>query len=332
MKGNEYLVMTSREIGELLRQERMQQGMSLETVMKLTKVSRRHLEALEDGRTDDLPHSVYVKGFVKAYAEVLRLEIKGLPQILENAYGGSTEDGHLEERRRPPSMDITLSRSPRGISWLPKVLFILLVALLLAGTAYGVWYLFLTFKADKPVAEVPARIESTVEPSAAPSTPLTPPPVASETDTPEPLQAIVLEPAPLEGNLTAGPAPTDIVDSAPQEGDAPEGPSPLQEALAGLQEQPIVIASAEARAAEPATVHILQIVGKGECWIEAKVDRDFTTDFYVREGERVEIRFTRVLAVKFGNIGVVSLNYNGAPFGTSIPPSGVKTLTFPPAP
>lgn len=323
--------MTSREIGEMLRQERMQQGMSLETVMNFTKVSRRHLEALEDGRTDDLPHSVYVKGFVKAYAEVLKLEIKGLPQILENAYDGSAEDGQMEERHRPLGTDITLSRSSRGNHW-SKVLLALLLVALLAGTAYGIWYLFFTFKAAKPVAEVPARIETTVEPSAAPPTPRTPPPVAPEIDTPEPFQSIVLEPAPLDGNLTAEPTPTDIVDSAPHEGEGPEEPGLLQEALESLQEQPIVIASAEARAAEPATVHILQIVGKGECWIEAKVDRDFTTDFYVREGELVEIRFTRVLAVKFGNIGVVSLNYNGAPFTTSISPSGVKTLTFPPAP
>jgi cytoskeleton protein RodZ len=323
--------MTSREIGELLRQERMQQGMSLETVMQFTKVSRRHLEALEDGRTDDLPHSVYVKGFVKAYAEVLKLEIKGLPQILDNAYGGGAEDGPLEERHRPLGTDITLSKGSRGKYW-PKVLLALLLVALLAGTAYGVWYLFFTFKAVKPVVEVPARIETTPEPSVAPPASRVAPPTAPEPAPMDLSESIVSEPEPAEGNMTAEPDPSAIVDSPPQEQEGSEESAPLREALESLQEQPIVIASAEARAADAEVVHILQVVGKGECWIEAKVDRDFTTDFYVREGELVEIRFTRVLAVKFGNIGVVSLNYNGAPFSTSIPPSGVKTLTFPPAP
>ncbi len=325
--------MTSREIGELLRQERMQQGMSLETVMKFTKVSRRHLEALEDGRIEDLPHPVYVRGFVKVYAEVLGLEIKGLPQILDQAYGGSPEATQLESRRRSRGTDITLSRGPREKPW-PKILLPLIIVVLLAGAGYGIWYLFFTPRAPKPVAEVPARIETTTGPAATPATPqIAPPPVPDIlSPSPEPVESIVLEPAHVDGNLTAEPVPSALLEGAPQEGGAPEGPSPLQEALESLKEQPIVIASAEARAADVASVHILQIVGKGECWIEAKVDRDFTTDFYVRESELVEIRFTRVLAVKFGNVGVVSLNFNGTPFTTSVPPSGVKTLTFPPTP
>ncbi|MBU2076233.1 MAG: helix-turn-helix domain-containing protein, partial [Actinobacteria bacterium] len=56
---------------EVLRQERENQRMTLDEVAQRTKISRRHLAALEDGRREDLPHLVYVTGFIKAYAAVL---------------------------------------------------------------------------------------------------------------------------------------------------------------------------------------------------------------------------------------------------------------------
>ena len=57
--------------GEALRRERELRGMSLEEIARKTRISRRTIEALEQGRFESLPGRVFVKGFVRAYCECL---------------------------------------------------------------------------------------------------------------------------------------------------------------------------------------------------------------------------------------------------------------------
>lgn len=357
--------MTFQELGDILRQERLQRGLNIEEVMHETKVSRRHLEAIEDGRVEDLPHPVYVKGFVKIYAQMLGVDIKGIGALVDTAFASVLEEEHQEERRRyRPKKDIPLNVGSRK-KGLPGVVVLLLALLLLGGIGYGVWYFFFQSKGEQ--GEIPASVEprseaapETTPPAGVQNPPLSsnvgqrsvPPPSAEETAPPRPeppLPAPEVTPdvvvPPLVGETPgdSGEAPHAAreqegepllearVEGTPEAGEG-ESPAVVEEALRSLQGEPMVIASAQAQAVDADEVLILDIIGKGECWIEAKVDRDFTTDFYVREGERVEVHFTRVLAVKFGNLGEVSLRYNGVPFPISVPPSGVKTLTFPPSP
>ncbi len=61
-------------VGELLRKAREAQGKTLEEVVKITKVSRRTLEALEDDRFSELSAPVYVKGHLRTYARHLGLD------------------------------------------------------------------------------------------------------------------------------------------------------------------------------------------------------------------------------------------------------------------
>jgi cytoskeletal protein RodZ len=61
------------ELGDYLRQARRQQSMTLEDVSAKTKVQVRLLRAIEDGNFERLPESVYVKGFIRKYADVLGL-------------------------------------------------------------------------------------------------------------------------------------------------------------------------------------------------------------------------------------------------------------------
>ncbi len=50
-----------------LRQQRERQQISLETVSEITKISRRHLSALETGDFAQLPGGVFRKGFLRSY-------------------------------------------------------------------------------------------------------------------------------------------------------------------------------------------------------------------------------------------------------------------------
>src|SRR6516164_1559717 len=54
--------------GERLRREREMRGISLNEIAESTKISRRHLESLENEEFDSLPGGVFNRGFVRAYA------------------------------------------------------------------------------------------------------------------------------------------------------------------------------------------------------------------------------------------------------------------------
>jgi len=57
-----------------LRVEREQRAVSIETICAVTKVSMRHLQALEAGEYDELPGGVFRKGILRSYLGVLGLE------------------------------------------------------------------------------------------------------------------------------------------------------------------------------------------------------------------------------------------------------------------
>jgi cytoskeleton protein RodZ len=62
------------QFGEELRRERESRGIALETITDSTKISSRHLYALEQGQFDRLPGGVFNKGIVRGYARVVGLD------------------------------------------------------------------------------------------------------------------------------------------------------------------------------------------------------------------------------------------------------------------
>lgn len=60
--------------GDDLRHERERLGVSLETISESTKVTVRHLRAIEDEHFEMLPGGVFNKGIVRSYAAYLGLD------------------------------------------------------------------------------------------------------------------------------------------------------------------------------------------------------------------------------------------------------------------
>lgn len=61
------------ELGSRLRQFRKEKSIALEDVAQKTRIQARLLNAIEEGRLDQLPEPVYIKGFIKRFAEALGL-------------------------------------------------------------------------------------------------------------------------------------------------------------------------------------------------------------------------------------------------------------------
>lgn len=62
---------------------RQAKGASLEAVVRATRVARTVLIALEEDRFDDLPAPVYVRGFLRLYAQYLEVEPDQVLQAYE---------------------------------------------------------------------------------------------------------------------------------------------------------------------------------------------------------------------------------------------------------
>jgi cytoskeleton protein RodZ len=60
--------------GEELKQERESRGIALEQITEATKISSRHLVALEHDEFRALPGGVFNKGIVRSYARVVGLD------------------------------------------------------------------------------------------------------------------------------------------------------------------------------------------------------------------------------------------------------------------
>jgi cytoskeletal protein RodZ len=62
-----------KELGSRLRHFRTEQSIPIEEVAARTRIQARLLNAIEEGRLDQLPEPVYIKGFIKRFADALGL-------------------------------------------------------------------------------------------------------------------------------------------------------------------------------------------------------------------------------------------------------------------
>ncbi|HVA66859.1 MAG TPA: RodZ domain-containing protein [Elusimicrobiota bacterium] len=115
--------MTAGELavaGDALKRARLKKGESLEDAARQTRVPRKFLAALEDGRIDDFPAPVYAEGFFNIYSEHLGLSKASLrgegaansemekPETptakMDNAHAGE-EISHAENHAAPRGSD-----------------------------------------------------------------------------------------------------------------------------------------------------------------------------------------------------------------------------------
>ena len=56
------------------KEAREKQGLSINDVATATKINPGVLKALEEGRLDDLPPRTFTRGFVRSYAQYLKID------------------------------------------------------------------------------------------------------------------------------------------------------------------------------------------------------------------------------------------------------------------
>jgi cytoskeletal protein RodZ len=83
--------MSAQSFGEDLRMERINRGIALEKITEVTKISQRHLIALEQNQFRVLPGGILNKGIVRAYVSVVGLDEMDWVSRFQSAYQASGE-------------------------------------------------------------------------------------------------------------------------------------------------------------------------------------------------------------------------------------------------
>jgi cytoskeletal protein RodZ len=100
--------------GRYIREQRQRQGMSLDQLAAATKIPRASLEMLEEGRYEELPGPVFVKGFLRCAARSLGLDPEAVMELL---YEQERQALHAKRRDRtapsPVSADVPEPVAPR---------------------------------------------------------------------------------------------------------------------------------------------------------------------------------------------------------------------------
>ncbi|MFW6109821.1 MAG: helix-turn-helix domain-containing protein [Patescibacteria group bacterium] len=90
-----------RSVGDILRKAREERNLNYEDVSKELKIHPRFLRALEAGDYSEFGGAVHIKGFLKNYAEFLKLNVSQLLAFWRREYEDSSEPVEIEDVATP---------------------------------------------------------------------------------------------------------------------------------------------------------------------------------------------------------------------------------------
>ena len=240
-------------IGMVLRATRVQAGLELRDVATMLKIRYAFMEAIEEGRYQELPGTAYAVGFVRTYADYLGLDGDVVVRRFKDEVAGKV--GHQSLYFPTP---VPEGRVPGGA--------VLLVSLALAVGVYGGWYVLTA--TDRSIVDVvpalPQRLVSLLGSfgSHAPAPPPAPAPAGSASapevtplvpPAPTPAPAAETAPTPPAGAAPAAasaapPAAKPTATPAPPPG-APSGQSSVAASSPTTGSAPVPAAGSSAAAA-----------------------------------------------------------------------------------
>jgi len=92
-------------VAEQLRHAREEQKLTVHQIAGLTNIKTEHIRALEEGNYEAFAAPVYIRGFIRTYANILKLDVGRVIATLDE------ELSQTEKFREPPSL-IAPTRGP----------------------------------------------------------------------------------------------------------------------------------------------------------------------------------------------------------------------------
>ena len=112
-------------VGSTLRRQRETKRMALSEVSRVTRIPLGTLQAIEQDHFDDLPGEVFVKGFLKSYAQTVGL----VPDDVVARYAASRRVGAQDVNPLPVSSPVQAAREGQSRRFGVAIALVLLLIL-----------------------------------------------------------------------------------------------------------------------------------------------------------------------------------------------------------
>lgn len=90
------------KIGEILKAEREKKQMSIHEIATSLKISPKILKAIEEGDSANLPAKTFLRGFIRSYAQYLRLDVNEILKLFQNEMGTTRPETPKETPKESP--------------------------------------------------------------------------------------------------------------------------------------------------------------------------------------------------------------------------------------
>jgi cytoskeleton protein RodZ len=286
--------------GDRLRREREMRGITLDEITESTKISRRHLEALEGEHFDQLPGGVFNKGFVRAYARFL-----GLDEDRAVAdYAAASNDKPAPEDKFPleihvePNPDLNPRRS-----YLPLVFAVAALVGVLVG--YGFW-----------IKSKPHNTNTEAEDTRQ----TTPANVVTEPKAKVPVQGTA---ATAESTKASVPAAASAPTATPVQAEIAAVPRPAEPRREAAPTEPSVTpASGKEKS------FFVQVKAKEDSWVSIVADGKSVMQRVLSADKHKKVKAGKTLILRTGNAGGIEVSFNGRSLGALGNENEPRTLTF----
>jgi cytoskeleton protein RodZ len=301
--------------GDRLKKEREQRGISLEDIALTTKIGTRLLRALEDEKFDQLPGGIFNKGFVRAYARHVGIDVEQAVADYVAALGENqlkVADDALplpppaaRVRESMPDPRIPVVRESRRRDAAAEIPWgLLAILLLLIALAFASWsYYHREQRVETHQSAVPLPVPA---PSTAGTLPSANSQGPSQTSQPgtatNPVSSTAIEPEPQPTSQT-----TPVAQAVPQS----SAPTPT------------VIA-------DSFTVSLKGNEESEECWVSVSLDGKPPVEAILVAPSEKTFRARSEIVVRAGNVGALDVFFNGRKLPSQGEYGTVKILTFHP--
>ncbi len=172
-------------VGEVLRAEREKRGMTVKDIEAATSIRALYISAIENNKFSIVPGEVYLKGFIRNYANYLGLNGQEMVEIYRKSQNPPAPvivqvDQDLqqptpsEQRKEARQSRVTSDPQARDSSSSGKWLAIALASVVIAGA--GWWFAVVAGKPSAPAPQQPVKVapSAPIQPLQPPVTPAVP--------------------------------------------------------------------------------------------------------------------------------------------------------------
>ena len=288
-------------IGETLRQERLRQGLDLEQIAELTKITPQMLEAIESDDFDRLPGSFFARSFVRQYARALGLDEEEFESELRRVAGFGHPAAEEAQQAAAPMPEVVARPQPvpsARLSPSRQSLGSLVAFLLIAVACTTIYNLWQKTRAAAAKSQQVSTLQT-------PSPPPAPLPEATPTPSPE----------------AATPAATPLETPATEPTATPT-PQPSRPAPAEPRQPP-----PSAPVLESPSIH-LELRATSEAWVRVVSDGKTVYSGVLQPNEARVFEGRSSVMLRTGNAAALAATYNGKPLGELGPEGQVRTIQF----